>query len=323
MQKAAAYIAISILTTPLAFGQTEQMIIPGDLKQQTVITEPVTLRKGYLRAGLEGAFIIIDKTFDEDGNRDYILGTNAWGKFSGFQLALHYGITDRLEVGCKIPYVNNQYFVSTVLTDVLTRTDTLISFRSRGRGLGDIEAGVKFQLLRETERMPSITLGTVVTLPTGRKNPENVVSYLEYDLPTGDGIFAWETFVQVRKIFYPYSAHLRVHYEHYFPGSKIFSPDEPEIEFRNGDMLIAAASFDLHLNDWIALTNEVGLQAFGGKTYQYDPPETSPSSLSIDYIPSIYFQIRRFRFMQGIFVPIYGKYLAADPTYYIGLSYIF
>jgi hypothetical protein len=304
-------------------AQTEQIIIPGDLKQQTVITEPVTLRKGYLRAGAEGAFIIIDKVFDENGKRDYVLGTNAWGKFSGFQLALHYGITDRIEVGCKIPYINQQYFVSTVLTDVLDRTDSLISYRSTGRGLGDIEAGVRIQLIQESDRRPSITFGTVVTIPTGRKNPENVINDLQYDLPTGGGYYAWESFITMRKIFFPYSTRIRIHYEHYFPGTKIFFPDEPGIRFRNGDMFIAAGDFSVHLNDWIALTNELGVTAFGKNTYHYDPVETSPASWNIDYLPSLYFQVRRFRFKQGVIVPLYGEYLSADPTYAFGLSYIF
>ncbi len=317
------HTAIFLLAFGLASGQTEQMILPSDLKQQTVVTEPVTLRKGYLRAGAEGAFIIVDKVFDEDGKRDYILGTNAWGKFSGFQLALHYGITDRLEVRCAIPYVNQQYFISTLITSVFDRSDTLISFRSRGRGLGDIEAGVKYQLLRETDRMPSITLGSVVTFPSGRKNPRNIVNDLQYDHPTGGGFFQLEAFLQVRKIFYPFSAQARVHYEHYFPGTKVFSPGEPETEFREGDMFILAAAFNLHLNDWIVLANELSFTTFGEYTYRYDPVETSPGGWDLEYIPSLFFQVRRFRFKQGILVPMFGNYQAADPTYAFGLSYIF
>jgi hypothetical protein len=88
MKNLICQIFLTCLGAGMLYPQTEQVVIPGDLKQQTVITEPVTLRKGYLRAGIEGAFIIVDKVFDEDGNRSYVLGTNAWGKFSGFQFAL-------------------------------------------------------------------------------------------------------------------------------------------------------------------------------------------------------------------------------------------
>jgi hypothetical protein len=323
MKNLICQIFLTCLGAGMLYPQTEQVVIPGDLKQQTVITEPVTLRKGYLRAGIEGAFIIVDKVFDEDGNRSYVLGTNAWGKFSGFQFALQYGITDRLEIGCKVPYVSQNYYVSTVITNVLDRSDTLISFRSSGRGLGDIEAGIKFQLVRETERLPSITLGTVVAMPTGRKNPKNIINDLQYDYPTGGGNFEWETFAIIRKIFYPFSSTTRIHYEHYFPGRKIFQPDEPEIRFEKGDMFNIASDIGIQLNDWISLTNEIGFLTFGGNTYYYDPEETSPSTWTVDYVPSLFFQVRRFRFVQGIFVPLFGKYNSADPTYIFGLSYIF
>ena len=323
MKKRIVHIILLILCTGILSGQTEQMVIPGDLKQQTVITEPITLRKGYLRAGIEGAFIIIDKVFDEDGNRSYVLGTNAWGKFSGYQLALHYGITDRLEIGCKIPYISQKYFVSGVVTSVFDRSDTLISFRTHGRGLGDVEAGIKYQLVRETERLPGIMIGTVLALPTGRKNPRNVINDLQYDYPTGDGIFEWETYAIVRKVIFPFSTTTRVHFEHYFTGNKIFSPGENSIDFKNGDKFIIASDFAVQLNDWISLGNEIGFTAFGGNTYHYDPVETSPSSWTVDYNPSLYFQIRRFRFLQAIAVPLFGKYNSADPTYIFGLSYIF
>jgi hypothetical protein len=323
MKNLTIHILILCLGSGMLYAQTEQMVVPGDLKQQTIITEPITLRKGFLRVGIEGAFIIVDKVFDENGNRSYVLGTNAWGKFSGYQLAIHYGITDRLEIGCKVPYLNQKYYVSTVITSVIDRKDTLISFRTRGRGLGDVEAGIKYQVVRETERLPGLMIGTVLTLPTGRKNPRNIINDLEYDHPTGDGIFEWETYAILKKVFYPFSSTTRIHYKHYFPGKKIFFPDEPETEFNMGDYYNIASDFGVQLNDWISLSNELGFNTAGENTYYYDPVETSPSAWTVDYVPSLFFQIRRFRFVQAISIPLFGKYNSADPTYIFGLSYIF
>jgi len=39
-----------ILGMPL-YSQTEKQLVPSDLRQQTIVTEPVTLRKGFFRIG--------------------------------------------------------------------------------------------------------------------------------------------------------------------------------------------------------------------------------------------------------------------------------
>jgi hypothetical protein len=307
------------LYTGILSGQTEQMVIPGDLKQQTIITEPITLRKGYFRAGIEGSFSIIDRVFDEDANRSYLLESNAWGKFSEYLLALSYGISDRLQVVCNVPYVRQQTFISTLFTNVRDRNDTIISERTRGNGLGDVEAGIEYQLFMETDRLPAVMIGTRVTVPIGPKNPRNIVSDLQYDRPTGGGNFEWETYVVVKKIIYPFSSTTRLQYEHNFPGRKILSPGDPEIAFKPGDQFILASDFGIQLNDWISLSNEIGLTVSGENTYHSDPVAISPSSWLIYCYPTLSFQLRRFRFVQSIFVPVAGKYGPADPVYVFAL----
>jgi hypothetical protein len=299
------------------------MIIPGDLKQKTIITEPATLRKGFLRSGVESAFIFVDKLFDEEGKRSYIRNMNAWGKFRGFNLSTQYGITDRLELSLRIPYIIQQYLVSTKFEEVYHDEDSLISFKSKGNGIGDVEAGIRFQVFEETSVRPSLTTGLNLTTPTGRKNPTHIRNELEFDYPTGDGMISLGVNLDLRKTIYPYSVRLRSYYEHYFKGKKIINPDEAENEFRDGDMFIIRGNFSMHLNDWIAVWNDISFTRFGEDTYYYDTPEKSKGQWVVDYNPALYFQIRRVRFLQGIIVPVIGENSAADPTYVFGLQYAF
>jgi len=320
-----AFILLILFSTIFhySYGQFEQVIIPGDLKQQTIITEPVTLRKGYLRSGLETAFIMVDKLFDEKGDRNYIQDMNFSGKRWGVILSSQYGLTDKLELSLRIPYIAQRYLVSIKVEEVYHEEDTLISFKSKGNGIGDIEAGIRFQILEETSARPSVTAGLDLTLPTGRKNPTNIKNELEYNYPTGDGMIAFGINLDIRKTIYPYSVRLRSYYEHYFKGKKILEPGETETEFKDGDMFIIRGNFSVHLNDWIALWNELSFARNGEDTYYYIVSETSPAAWGVDYNPALYFQIRRVRFLQGILIPVFGRNSLADPAYAFGLQYTF
>ena len=320
------YILLSafLFTCTTGLGQVEQMIIPGDSKQLTIVTEPVTLMKGYFRTGLEAGFIVVDKVFNEQGKRDYIQGMNAWGKFRGFIWSSQYGLSDRWEVSLKIPYIGSQYLVSVNVEDVYQENDTLITYRSKGRGLGDIEIETNYQVLQETETRPAIVVGFDLTVPSGRKNPTNIKNEFEYNYPTGNGCTSLAIGVVCRKIMHPYSVRLRAHYEYNFKGKKIPEPYEDETEFKDADVFIIGGNFSTHLNDWIALSNEVAFNWFGEEKLFYETPVTDPAAWTIDYNPSLSFQIRRVRFIQGILIPITGKNnLGADPAYAFGLQYIF
>jgi len=56
---------IIIIITSGTYAQVERVVLPGELRQETIVTEPPTLRKGFLRAGLAYSHAFIDKIFDE------------------------------------------------------------------------------------------------------------------------------------------------------------------------------------------------------------------------------------------------------------------
>jgi len=313
-----------LLMSSLASGQTEQQVLPSELKQQTVIQEPVTLRKGFFRTSFAGAYTFIDKVFDENGDKGYILGTIGWERSWTYNISLQYGITDRLQVMLKPVFHNKKIFYSDVL-HFGTTIETAYANVS-GIGFGDLVLGLDYQILQETDTRPSIVARSFLTFPTGRKNPTAIKDYKDFKLPTGTGEFVLALELKTRKIIFPYSITFNVGYSYSFEGEKIFYPDYPEdemIRFNTGNRLDLGGSFNFHLNDWIALQNQVVFFHWGSNKIFADPTETGFKSWVLSYQPTLNFQIRRFRLYEVVFIPVLGKYYPADPFYVLGLLYTF
>jgi len=316
-------LALILPLIPPVNGQIEEMINPSDLKQQTIITEPQTLRKGFFRIGTGAFFIMTDRLFDEEKNKNYALGTNAYSRIWTYNFDLQYGITDWLQVSMRVPVSNNHFFVSGKLEFPGLGHDTIISYKTSGKGLGDSDIGIWVKILQEDEIKPSFALGAFLTVPTGKKDPYNVKNDLEYDHPTGFGHYTLNLSARMKKTLYPYSVTLFASYFHNFEGEKQFFPDEDPIRFKSGYHLFISGGTGIHLNDWIALVNDINFDTFGKNTYYYDPEESSDGGWTLDYQPGIYFQIRRFRFFEIVQIPLFGKNSGADPVYSINMQYLF
>jgi len=162
------------MLSPILNGQTEQQVLPSELKEQTVITEPVTLRKGFLRAAFYGAYSFIDKIMDDSGNREYVLSSNGWARSWEYQFSLEYGITDRLQVYLWPGFVNKKFFYTNEYHFGAT-TETVYANQS-AVGLADLTVGADYQILTETDSRPSLVAMVAVLLPTGKKNPRSYLT---------------------------------------------------------------------------------------------------------------------------------------------------
>ena len=306
-------------------GQVEQMTIPSDLKQQTMITEPATLRKGFFRIGIINYGGPADRMFDESGKKSYISASNGWATMWYHELDLQYGITDRLQVISGIPY-NREKIYYAFETQYPGRDSSVIEYyKIKGNGLGDISIAACYQILLEDERKPSLVARLFLTLPTGRKNPKNIVdNNYEFDRATGYGETRLDFKLQLRKIFYPYSVTLYTSYVYNFKGKKIFYPGEEEISFKSGGQLNIGSNFNIHLNDWIVLGNEVAYMKWWDDKFYGETAEDQgiTGRWVVHYQPSLIFQLRRFRFFEVMQFPLWGKSVGADPLYILGLQYI-
>ncbi|CAG9173916.1 acetate kinase [Cupriavidus pinatubonensis] len=115
-------------------------------------------------------------------------------------VALRYGITKRLEIEAKVPYVHSSG--STVSREIFTGTAVDNVFNASGSGIGDVEATLRYQLNYGTEKMPYF-IGWLRYKSNTGKDPFEVVTDcvtrcvgnatgtgLPLGLPTGTGFQA-------------------------------------------------------------------------------------------------------------------------------------
>ncbi len=324
MKKLFIYLLFSIGIAD-SYSQFEQMILPADLKQETVITEPATLRKGFFRTSLNLSHSVVDKIFDDSGNKDYLFGMNGWAKIDMYSLNLSYGMSDRLMLGMDLPYQNDRFFYSNEVIFPGYDSSIILYPKSDGKGLSDISFSIDYQLIYRNEGKTSLKTQLIYTLPSGRKNPENVVSLNVFNGPTGNGSSSLDARLLYRQVIYPYSFSGYLSYKYNFRGSKIHAPFEEAVEFRRGNNIYAGGSFNIHLNEWIALMNELSYRSWWNDEY-FGPTSVDygiERRFTINYQPSLVFQVRRVRFFEVIDIPLKGRNLGADPGYIFGLQYIF
>jgi hypothetical protein len=318
------YIIYLLLTlTAAGYGQTEKLLVPSDLKQQTIVTEPVTLRKGYFRTGLLLNYRVADRYFNDSGGKEYYR-TSSWGSKSSCGITLQYGISDRFQIDLLSEYMNSlQELSNTEISAATNKSVTTVS-RQKGIGLGDSHILLKYQIIPEKERKFSFTGRAQATLPTGKKNPQNIRSENQYDLPTGDGTYALGLNLSVRKIVYPYSFSGYLAYTYNFNGKKVFNTiDQTERKFRFGNLFESGLNGNLHLNEWIVFGNEINFYHEGQGEIENKQSPLMPLSWALSYEPGLVFQVYRFRLGESVRIPVRGKNVPADPLYMLFAQYIF
>lgn len=299
------------------YAQVERNVLPSELKHQTIITQPLTLNKGFLRTGLSYSHFFIDKIFDENMKKTSLSGSYS-SHSANLSLMLMYGITDRLEISAGLPYVNESLNQSVVY--YIDNTAETVRWSQKGNGLGDVSLGMRYLLGGRNNSGNSMVLGTSISLPTGQKNPEDIKDDLNFSRPTGSGepVLTFET--KVRKVIYPYSLSLYGSYDLHLGGEKIMVPNGDPVKFIGGNSLALIAGTGFHVNDWIVIANDLGFGIRGkelvdGKLSEYIP-------WKIDYAPYIYFQIKKLRLVQSVNIPIKGYVYGADPMYLVLVQYI-
>jgi len=316
-------ICLLIAFASESFSQTEKLLVPSDLKQQTIVTEPVTLRKGFLRAGLLLDYRVADRFINDAGGKEYYQ-SNSWGSKSAYGITLHYGITDRLQIDLVSEYLNKLQEIQNTEIDAETNTSTVTITKQKGLGLGDSHIAFRYQVIPEIERKFSLTGRLRITVPTGEKNPRNIKSENQFDLPVGDGTFAVSLNLSLRKIAYPYSFSGYAAYTYNFNGIKIFNTvTRIERQFRYGNLFETGICGNFHLNDWIVFGNEVNFYTEGQGEIENIASDLLPASFALSYEPSLIFQVHRFRLGETVRIPVTGRNVPADPLYILTAQYVF
>ncbi len=306
----------------LAKAQVEKQLLPAELKQQTILTEPPTLNKGFFKIGASYIFTSIDKWFDENGKKVSTPGS-IYSAERSIQLDLRYGITDRLTIHTSLPYIFSKTYNSVEGKYNIKDSSFVTKWSRNGVGLGDIDAGINYQLIKETSAYPSFTVKTWFTFPTGRKNPTNVKTDKIYDESTGKGEYSGEIVLQTHKVLYPFAYDLSVYYTIYSGCNKQLIPGNEEHYFKTGNSFMVSGSFGIQVNDWITLNDMMNFNYKSKDSYR-DPlwAYNEFTMKGLDNYIYLYFQVKKLRLGQGASFSLWGRRYSADPGYYIFIDYV-
>lgn len=323
MKRRIIIISYLVLSTYLVHGQTEKLIVPSDLKQQTVVTEPLSIQKGFFRAGTLINYRVADRLFTDEGVKEYYRNTS-WGSKASYGIIFQYGLTNRLQFDIVTEYLNNKQEVRKENVNTSTNTTVITSEKQKGLGFGDSHLSLKYQLLTERNGRTGIAIHTTLTIPTGEKNPTNIKSENQYDLPVGDGTYAISMSLNGRKVLYPYSFEGYCSFTHNFTGEKkLTSVALTETSFRMGNVVEAGVTVNLHLNEWIVLGNEVNFYHEQQGIINDTPSSLIPESWALSYEPGLIFQVHRFRLGESVRIPVKGRNVPADPLFLLSAQYVF
>ena len=310
------FILLLILIHFYSRAQVEVQLEPTDLKQQTIVTEPLTLYKGFFQAGLDGSYVAIDKHFT-DQSKKVAFESNGWDRTWFVESSFRYGITDKLQVGIDIPFNSDLIFTSFRAEYPGANIDSVFAGKQSGNGIGDMAISAAYQLFSSESSGSSLALFAYFDAPTGRKNPTNIIDSYNYTLPTGSGEPDLYMQAKFKQIHFPYSYSFTLAYKYHFGGSKIFQPGEAEKKFKSGNMIYLNGTYIFNLNEWIALQNGIDWFLLGKD--EIDGIKEEQSKWLLNYTPQLLFQIKRLRIGESVNIPVTGKLSGAN-IYYIFIA---
>lgn len=172
-------------------------------------------------------------------------------------LTAKYGITSRLEIDARVPYISRNDRISGVAIDDATTTIRDLD----GKGLGDIEMGLHYQL-NNGVKLPYAIANIRVKAPTGtgpfevERNPNNGI---ETELAVGSGFWTIEPSMTFILSSDPASLYANFGYQYNMPTSpNVFITQSTPftsrlLEFDPGDAIRTSIGVGLSLNERLSM----------------------------------------------------------------------
>ena len=109
-------------------------------------------------------------------------------------MGARYGLTNRIEVDLGLPFIGG--WSNFELSPTNTDPNRSSNLSASGYGIGDLRAGVRYQLNRGSPSLPVFVAGLGARFPTGKspyevKRYDEVHQFLEKEIPTGSGFFGF------------------------------------------------------------------------------------------------------------------------------------
>ena len=153
----------------------------GQLSAEAQVDYTRADRNRVLFRGIEVVESVLIGVFDINESRQDVLTASA---------ALRYGLTDRLEIGIRVPYVYRSD--TSIITPVQGDSDMSIDNSTNGSGIGDVEFTARYQLTSGRRGSPFLIANLQVVAPTG-SSPFEVPRDAQgraLDASTGAGFWA-------------------------------------------------------------------------------------------------------------------------------------
>jgi hypothetical protein len=232
-----------------------------------------------------------------------------------------------LEIGASLPYYNLKS--SSSFTFEIPSTGEIETEKTtiKSIGLGDIYASIRYQLIQHKGNSPSLTFGMSFHVPTGRSGITNYKGPRDYDGGISKGEWAISPEFKIRRVSYPFSFEFGAIVTKYFGANKTLVPDTEPVKVISGIEMLIVPQINFHLNEWVSMSHSLdyylamkddfeGEDRFGYHNNQYD-------QWTVRYYPSLTFQVKQLRLEQMVLIPLAGKVVTADPSFYFIVQYTF
>lgn len=317
MKKVLIYTFFTLLTLKL-MAQTEKQLSVSEIRQQTVLTEPLTLQKGYFKANAQFSYLVFSTSY-YDGNWKKVPNYGYMSNSFAIPFSVNYGITNNLEMNISSNYEYEKVSESYKSIDYTKLTSNEQERNKITNGFNDISFGLSYSFFKGKTNLPEMEVGSYFTLPYGKTEPTSSDSGKTIYDATSFGCYELGLGYLVKKVFYPFSVSGSILYSYSFSSDvKLKYYDTAKSHVKHGDMLKSSIVFNYMLCDWISIGNSISYTWNGADEINNVKQAYNP--VSYQYTPSLTFQIRNFRLTQGVSFYLAAKNCNTAPHAYISLA---
>ena len=300
--KKAIYFSIVILFVSINIQAQENNPLPPD-RYETNITEPINLRKGYLRSSYTFIYMTYSDFFNDNSKHSHLYRTldNFYSSgVSSFDmvnmLTIEYGITNNFQIEIALPYKNGELTILSKTEDVVKNNLFNSTTKYHTNGFGDISAYLKYQFINKPDFYSALSFG--VYCPSGTKKNTTIQSQeiSKTSLPASNEEYIINPGLWFKKVYYPYSFELKPAYTYKFGNDQLEKTSGFE----------CYSQFGVLLNEWFSINN-IWDYMYSSKRYNKELKFSSPKGFWLNTGVCILQQVKRFRFKEEVLIPVTGK----------------
>lgn len=303
MKNKALYIALCIFFGCLKLQAQEKDILPEDLRCETNITEPLNLRRGFIRTSLGFAFTPYDSYFSSGRGRSRIISSDGGLNISGnssytshYRFNIGYGITNNLDVSLELPYYYGEdtqlLTIEYVPWNVVTSKKTL----KYENGFGDLDLTFKYQFIHKDDLFSSVYVDFCFPSGSLKKDTLQDKNYTKIRQSVSNDRYEVGFGIHLKKVYYPFSLGIMPSFNYSFENAK----------WKASSSFAMHGSWGVLLNDWFSLNNSWSC-TYVPKMVKKEIEFVNKNIYFLTTGVSINQQAKRFRFTENLFFPIAGS----------------